>query len=53
MLGRPPVTHASGISTKLSTVDSLRDFPSRVAQSTRDQASTGNVGSQADGERES
>ena len=35
-----------------STVDGLRDFPSRETQSTHDQASTGNVGSQADSDRE-
>ena len=51
MLGRQPVTDASGSSTTLSTVDRLRDFPSRATQSTHDQASTGNVGSQADRER--
>ena len=52
MLGRPPVPHALGSSTTLSTVDALREFPSRETQSTHDQASTGNVGNQADSDRE-
>ena len=52
MLGRPPVTHALGSFTTLSTVDGLRNFQSRETQSTHDQASTGNVGSQADSDRE-
>ena len=53
MLGQPPVTHASGSATTLSTVDGLRDFQSHGTRSTHDYASTGNVGSQADRDRES
>ena len=53
MLRRPPVPHVSGSATTLSVVDALRDFPSREPQSTHDQACTGNVGSQADRDRES
>ena len=53
MLGQPPVTLASGGFTTLSTVDGLRGYPSRETQSTHYQSPTGNVGSQADRERES
>ena len=47
------VAHDFGSATTLSTVDGLRDLPSRGPQSTRDHASTGNAGSQADRDRES
>ena len=53
MLGRPPVTHAAGISTTLGTVDGLQDFPSRETQITHDQASAGGVESQDHRVRES